>query len=126
MFGQKKILLVEDEADLVELVKNRLHTNNYEVTIAQDGQEALDIIEKDNFDLIILDIMLPKINGFEVCKSLKENPAHKNIPVIMFTARADQESQDKSFDLGADAYIIKPFEPTVLLYKIKNLLEKKS
>ncbi|NQT94853.1 MAG: response regulator [Candidatus Omnitrophica bacterium] len=118
----KKILLVDDETDMVDIVKLRLEANGYEVITAYDGQEALDKAKTESPDLIILDLMLPKIDGYKVCRLLKFDQKYKSIPIIMFTARVQDEDKKMGEEVGADAYITKPFEPQVLLSKIKELL----
>jgi len=124
MIKKKKILLVDDEEDMVFAVKKQLEANKYEVTTAGDGQEALDKARSENPDLIILDIMLPKIYGYKVCRMLKFDEKYKKIPIILFSSRAQQEDQEIGLEVGADAYITKPFDPKVLLSKIKELLGK--
>jgi len=121
----KRILLVEDEAQLVEMVKMRLEASGYEVISARDGQEALDKARKDNPNLIILDLMLPKIDGYKVCRMLKFDEKYKSIPIIMFSARAQEQDRQMGMQVGADAYISKPFEPKALIEKIEELLGKK-
>lgn len=118
----KKILVVDDEAMIREMVKARLEANNYEVITAADGQEALDKARKENPDLIILDLMLPKIDGFRVCGLLKVDARYRNIPVIMFTARAQDSDMQLGKEVGADAYVTKPFDSKILLGKIEELL----
>lgn len=120
---KKRILLVDDETDLVETVKFRLESNNYEVLTAYNGQEGLDKARKEKPDLIILDLMLPKIDGYKVCRMLKFDEKYKNIPIILFTARAQDSDKKLGEEVGADAYISKPFEPAALLEKVKTLLE---
>lgn len=119
----KKILLAEDEKDLVEVVKLRLEANNYEVIAAYDGEEALSKAHKLMPDLIILDLMLPKMDGYKVRGLLKKNARYANIPIIMFTARGQKNDEELGREMGADAYIIKPFEPQALLSKIQELLK---
>ncbi len=119
---KKRILMVEDETQLVEMVRLRLETNNYEILTAYDGMEALEKVKKERPDLIILDLMLPKIDGYKVCSLLKTDPKYNKIPIIILTARAQKEEIDLGKDLGADAYITKPFESEFLLEKIKELL----
>ena len=121
--GKKKILLVEDESVLLNMVKMRLEANNYEVISAFDGQEGLEKARKERPDLIILDLMLPKLDGYKVCRMLKFDEKYKKIPIIMFTARAQQSDEEMGFEVGANAYITKPFEPQVLLAKIKELIK---
>ena len=119
----KKILLVDDEAELVEMMKMRLEANNYEVITGYDGQEALEKARREKPDLLILDLMLPKMDGYKVCGLLKKDARYSRIPIIMFTARAQEEDKKAGEEAGADAYITKPFEPKVLLEKIKELLK---
>jgi len=121
---KKRILVVEDEQDMVFALKLQLQANGYEVSTAFDGQEALDKARKEEPSLIILDLMIPKIEGYKVCRMLKFDEKYKDIPIIMFTARANKEDEDLGYEVGADAYITKPFEPTVLLEKIKELLKE--
>ncbi|HDP16406.1 MAG TPA: response regulator [Candidatus Omnitrophica bacterium] len=121
--SNKKILLVDDEEDIVHLVEFRLKAAGYEVISALDGQSGLDKARKENPDLIILDLMLPKIDGYKVCRMLKFDEKYKHIPVIMFTARAQDNDKKTGGEVGADAYVIKPFEPQALLGKIKELLK---
>jgi DNA-binding response OmpR family regulator len=119
---KRRILLVDDEKDLVETVKFRLEANDYDVIIAYDGQEGLDKARKEKPDLIILDLMLPKIDGYKVCRMLKFDEKYKKIPIALFTARAQESDQNMGKEVGADAYITKPFEPQALLDTIKKLL----
>ena len=121
--NKKRILVVDDEVDLVNLVKMRLEANGYEAVGAYDGQEGLDKAKKEKPDLVILDLMLPKMDGYKVCRMLKFDEKYKKIPIIMFTARAQESDKKMGEEVGADAYITKPFEPEVLLTKIKELLE---
>ncbi len=120
----KKILLVDDEKDLVKTVTFRLKNGGYEVIAAYDGQEALQKARKENPDLIILDLMLPKMDGHKVCALLKGDARYNKIPIIMFTAKAQEEDMKLAKEVGADAYITKPFEPQVLLAKIQELLKR--
>ncbi|MDD4909722.1 MAG: response regulator [Candidatus Omnitrophica bacterium] len=121
--SKKRILVIEDEAQMVEMVKMRLEANGYDVLAAYDGEEGLDKARKERPDLIILDLMLPKIDGYKVCGLLKKDARYSKIPIIMFTARAQEEDVNLGRELGADAYITKPFEPQVLLSKIQELLK---
>jgi len=121
--ANKKILIVDDEAQLVDMVKMRLEANNYDVIVAYDGQEGLDKARKEKPDLIILDLMLPKMDGYKVCRMLKFDEKYKSIPIIMFTARAQEEDEKVSMEVGANAYVTKPFEPKVLLDKIQELIQ---
>lgn len=120
----KRILVVDDETQLVEMLKLRLEANNYQVLCAYDGQEALDKARREKPDLIILDLMLPKIDGYKVCRMLKFDEKYKNIPIVLFTARAQEEDVKLGAEVGAEAYITKPFDPPALLAKIKELLKE--
>ena len=118
----KRILLVDDEPELVEMVKMRLEAGGYEVITAYDGQEALDKAHKENPDLMLLDLMLPKIDGYKVCRMLKFDERYKHILIIIFTARTQKSDEGMAKEVGSDAYVVKPFEPQVLMGKIKELL----
>lgn len=119
-----KILLVEDEQVIAKMVKARLETNNYEVLVAIDGAEGLEKARKENPDLIILDLMLPKMDGYKVCGLLKGDSRYAKIPIMMFTARAQESDVNLGKEVGADAYIAKPFKAEELLVKIAELLKK--
>lgn len=121
---KKKILIVDDESQLVDMVKMRLEASDYEVITAYDGKEGLDKARGERPDLIILDLMLPKMNGYEVCQLLKFDQKYKDIPIILFTARTQEGDKKTGFEVGADAYITKPFESQVLLGKIRELLKE--
>jgi two-component system alkaline phosphatase synthesis response regulator PhoP len=118
----KRILIVDDEVQLVEMVKMRLEAAGYEIISAYDGQEGFDKAKRDKPDLIILDLMLPKMDGYKVCGLLKNDARYSNIPIIMFTARVREEDERLGRDLGAEEYVTKPFDPKILLSKIKELL----
>ena len=118
----KKILATEDSPTILAMMKEFLASEGYDVITAVDGQEALDKAKKEKPDLIILDLMLPKIDGYKVCGLLKKDSRYSKIPIIMFTARAQDSDKELGKEMGADAYITKPFEPAVLLGKIKELI----
>ena len=121
-----KILVIDDEVQLVEMVQMRLEAAGYEVVTANDGQEGLEKAKSIEPDLILCDVMMPKMDGYKVCGLLKNDSRYSKIPLILFTARAQQDDQDVGDEVGADAYITKPFEPVVLLAKIEELLGKSS
>jgi len=125
MADAKRILLVDDEPDIIKTVQVRLEKNGYAVITAIDGQDALAKARSENPDLIILDLMLPKLNGYQVCRMLKFDEQYKKIPIIIFTARTQDQDKQTSQEVGADAYISKPFESSVLLEKIETLLNIK-
>jgi CheY-like chemotaxis protein len=122
---KKRILIVEDQAFIVNMLKMRLEANNYEVITAVDGQEGLEKSQKENPSLIILDVMLPKISGYRICQLLKADPKYNTIPIIISSGRTPQEIRKVSQEIGADAWVSKPFEAEALLLKIKELLEKR-
>jgi len=118
----KKILVVDDEAQLTEMVKLRLEAAGYSVSCAYDGVEGLEKAKKEKPDLIILDLMLPKMDGYKVCGLLKNDARYNKIPIVMFTARAQEEDIGLGRELGAEAYVTKPFDHKILLGKIRELL----
>ncbi len=122
--GKKRILLVDDEPALLELMKIRLEAGGYEIISASDGQQALDLARKEMPGLIILDLMLPKVDGYKVCRLLKSDDKYKKIPILLFTARAQESDKELGKEAGADGYIVKPFEPSALLAKIKECLKE--
>jgi len=121
---KKRILVVDDEIELVEMLTIRLEANDYEVFVAYDGQGGLDKARTLKPDLIILDLMLPKLDGYKVCRMLKFDEKYKQIPIILFTARAQESDVKLGQEVGADAYLTKPFEPDILLGKIAELLKQ--
>ena len=120
-----KILVADDNRNIVELVKMEFEILDYDVVTAFDGEDALKKIEKENPDLLILDVMMPKMNGFDVCMKLRDNPKYQNIPIIMLTAKSQEKDKFWGRQVGADEYITKPFEPEVLEQVVHNLLEQK-
>ena len=119
----KKILIVDDEVDLIETLAFRLEANGYDVAMAFDGQEGYDRARKERPDLIILDLMLPKMDGYKVCGLLKADARYSKIPIIIFTARAQESDRKMGEEAGCDAYVTKPFDPPALLAKIKELIK---
>ncbi len=121
---KKKILIIDDEQDLVDFVKLRLEANNYLVVAASDGKEGLSVCARENPDLVLLDILIPKIDGFKVCQALKKAPSTAGIPIIMLTAKDRTEDVKLAKEAGVDGYIIKPFDSATLLLSIKDQLDK--
>lgn len=117
----QKILVVEDDSDIQELLLNFLKEAGYDVTVANDGVEALSVFTDNQFDLILLDIMLPKIDGFGVCELIRKQ---SQIPIIMLTALSGEEEQIRGLDLQVDDYITKPFSMPVLVRKIAAVLRR--
>ena len=119
---KKKILIVEDEETLLRLESNMLTLYGYEVKGVIDGQAALDVVATMKPNLVLLDIMLPKIDGFEVCRQIKANEATRHIPVIMLTGKKSKEDLVKGEQAGADGYITKPFKSAMVIETIQRFL----
>lgn len=117
----KKILLAEDNDNLRELSADFLIANGYEVTACEDGLMAWEAVQENRYDLIFLDVMMPEMDGFELCKKIREI---ESVPIIFLTAKVAEEDQLHGFNIGADDYIIKPFSLPVLLAKVKVILER--
>ncbi|MDG7052538.1 MAG: PleD family two-component system response regulator [Wolbachia endosymbiont of Alcedoecus sp.] len=120
-----KILVVDDVLSNVKLLEARLKAEYYTVIVAHDGKEAIDLVAKQQPDIILLDIMMPKINGFEVCKSLKSDPLTTHIPIIMVTALHDTHDRVQGINAGADDFLTKPIDETALSARIKSLMRLK-
>ena len=119
----KKILIIDDDPHIVKLLQSRLKVNRYEVITALDGEAGLEKARNEKPDLILLDLMLPKLSGYKLCRMLKFDEKYKHIPVVVFTARAQESDKKLGFEVGADAYITKPFKAEVLLGKIREILK---
>ncbi len=109
MGARIKVLLVDDEPSLRKVVKKRLELAQYDVAVAADGYEALQYLREERPDVIVLDVMMPRLNGFEVCARLKQDPQYRTIPVVMLTARAHARDEQLARECGADGYVRKPF-----------------
>jgi len=119
------ILVVDDNHENLKVVGNFLKEKDYKIAMATDGKSALKILETNNIDLILLDIMMPEMDGFEVCRRLKEDPAKKDIPIIFLTARSESEDIVKGFQMGGVDYITKPFNKEELFARVHNHLQLK-
>ncbi|PEA89625.1 response regulator transcription factor [Bacillus thuringiensis] len=117
----KTVLLVEDERRLREIVSDYFRNEGFEVIEAEDGKKALELFAEHEIDLIMLDIMLPEIDGWSVCRRIRKESA---VPIIMLTARSDEDDTLLGFELGADEYVTKPFSPKVLVARAKTLLKR--
>lgn len=122
--AKKKILIVEDEESLLKLESILLTSKGYDVRGVANGQEALDALQEEHPDLVLLDIMLPEIDGFEVCQRIKSNPDTKDIPVIMLTAKKSREDMARGEKVGADWYITKPFKSAMVIETIQRFLTR--
>jgi len=118
----KRIVLADDEEDIKTVITMFLQSEGYEVITAFDGLDALEKIQTEKPDLILLDIMMPVLDGYEVCKRLKANKQTAHIPILMLSAAAHTESINRAMNAGAKDYIVKPFEPEGLLEKIREVL----
>lgn len=120
---KKRILVVDDEPSILETIKFHLELSDYNVVSASDGMEALKIARSENPDLILLDLMLPRMDGYKVCKMLKMDKRYKNIPVIMLTAKAGSVDEVEGYQSGADAYIKKPFDLEELSNVVRDMID---
>jgi DNA-binding response OmpR family regulator len=120
-----RILVVEDEESLLKLESILLGSRGYLVTGVKDGLAALQALAENSFDLVLLDIMMPGIDGFEVCRRIRENPQTREIPVVMLTAKKSAVDQARGFEMGADAYLTKPFKSIKVMDMIEGLLAKR-
>jgi two-component system phosphate regulon response regulator PhoB len=124
--SKETILVVDDEEDIVELVSYNLSREGYHVLSSLTGEEGLDSLREKLPDLVILDLMLPGLDGLEVCKQIRADTRTSHIPIIMLTAKADEADQVTGLEVGADDYIPKPFSPRVLLARVKTVLRRKA
>jgi len=120
----KKILIIEDDKDIIELVRHYLEKENFVLKDSADGFSGLKKAKAENFDLVILDIMLPEMDGLEVCKELRADPKTSSTPVIMLTAKGEETDKIVGLEIGADDYLTKPFSPRELVARIKALLRR--
>jgi DNA-binding response OmpR family regulator len=121
----KKILVVDDEPDVLSLLTVMLKAQGYEVVTAADGQEALEKARNVEPDLILLDIMLPKLDGYKVARMLKFDEKYNHIPIIMLTAKIQEKDKQMGLEMGANEYVTKPFDTTLLIEKVKEVLARK-
>lgn len=122
MVTKHKILIVDDEPSIVKMVGKRLEVEGFDVLVAMDGQEGLLKAQTESPDLIVLDLMLPKLNGYEVCTLLKQDARYQKIPIMLFTAKAQARDEQLGKECGANAYMRKPFQGKELVDTIRGLL----
>lgn len=122
--SKPKILVVDDENHILELVKFNLEKEGYQTVLAHDGLEAFESVKREKPDLIVLDVMLPKMDGFEVCRMIQKETELGDIPIIMLTARSEEIDKILGLEIGADDYITKPFSPRELLARVKARLRR--
>ena len=121
---KENILVVDDEEDILSLVEYNLDKNDFSATCVATGEDALRVSKTMAPDLVILDLMLPSVDGLEVCKVMKRDPSTKHIPIIMLTAKGEESDVVKGLELGADDYVTKPFSPNILIARVKAVLRR--
>ena len=124
--SNERILVVDDEEDILELVRYNLAKEGYHVTGALTGEDALKKALSENFDLIVLDLMLPGIDGLEVAKRLKKSPKTEQVPIVMLSAKGEEADIVTGLELGADDYITKPFSPRIMIARVRTVLRRKT
>jgi len=121
---QKKILVADDNENIREALTYLLEDEGYQLWLAKDGAETIKRVKEFRPDILFLDIMMPEINGYDVCRAIKSDPDLKDTYIIMLTAKGQVAEQERGKEVGADEYIVKPFSPMEILTKIKNILDK--
>jgi len=124
--SRERILVVEDEPDIASLLEYNLGREGYSVSVVSDGEEAVDRIVAEAPDLVLLDLMLPGLDGLEVCRRIKQDPATRNVPIIMVTAKGEESDLVLGLGLGADDYVTKPFSPKEVLARVRAVLRRVS
>lgn len=117
-----KILIIEDEKDIRQLITFTLQYAGYEVVSGKDGQEAVELVQKEMPDLILMDVRMPRLDGYEACRIIKADETTKHIPVAFLSAKGQDAEIEKGFEAGASEYLLKPFTPTELIERVKSLL----
>lgn len=120
----RRVVIADDEPNLVLPLEYMLKREGYEVTVARDGQEALEAIARVDPHLVLLDVMMPRKSGFDVCQMLRADEAHRDLRIMLLTAKGRDDDVAKGLALGADAYVVKPFSPRELLQQVRELLER--
>ncbi len=124
--AREHILVIEDEVDILELIRYNLSREGYRVAVQPTGESGLKAAKAEIPDLVVLDLMLPEIDGLEVCKVLKGDPKTSHVPIVMLTAKGEESDIVTGLEVGADDYIIKPFSPKVLIARVRAILRRKS
>lgn len=121
---QPNVLIVEDEPPLVELLSYNLEKEGFRISIARDGDEALLAVEERRPDLVLLDWMLPYVSGIEICRRIRRNPETRDLPIILLTARGEEDDRVRGLEAGADDYVVKPFSPSELIARVRAVLRR--
>jgi len=121
---KKRILIVDDEKDILELVSYNLGKEGFDVSVSATGEDALHLIKKGKYDLIILDLMLPGLQGMELCRTIRNDPKISYLPIIMLTAKGEEVDKILGLEMGADDYVTKPFSPRELVARVKAVLRR--
>jgi len=121
---RETVLVVEDEEDILEVIRYNLQREGYRVSGVRDGEEGLDRIRRENPNLVLLDLMLPGVDGLEICRRIKKDPVTRMIPIIMVTAKGEESDVVLGLGLGADDYVVKPFSPRELVARVKAVLRR--
>lgn len=121
---QPNVLIVEDEPPLVELLSYNLEKAGFQIHIARDGEEALLAVEERKPDIILLDWMLPYVSGIEICRRIRRNPETRDVPIIILTARGEEDDRIRGLEAGADDYVVKPFSPSELVARVRAVLRR--
>jgi two-component system phosphate regulon response regulator PhoB len=124
--AHENILVIEDEEDILELIQYNLSKDGFRIETALSGEEGLKKLRKDSADLVLLDLMLPGMDGFDVCRAMKKNDKMQHIPIVILTAKGEESDIVTGLELGADDYIVKPFSPKILAARLKTVLRRKS
>ncbi len=123
--SRARVLIVEDESDIANLIHFHLSKEGYAATIAPNGRRALELVEQERPELVILDIMLPDLDGLEVCRKIKRDPVSQRVPILMVSARGEESDIVVGLELGAEDYVTKPFSPRVLMARVKAVLRRR-
>ena len=121
---ENSILIIEDEPDIAEIVRYNLEQAGFEATVTEDGETGLALAREHPPALVVLDLMLPGVDGLDVCKTLKQDAATRDVPVLMLTARKDEVDRIVGLELGADDYVVKPFSPRELVLRVRAILRR--
>jgi two-component system alkaline phosphatase synthesis response regulator PhoP len=119
------ILVIEDDEDIQMLVRHNLEKERFKVSVAGTGEDGMNLLRKETFDCLLLDLMLPGIDGLEICRLMKKNPKMQHVPIVMVTAKGEEADIVAGLELGADDYIVKPFSPRILVARLRSVLRRK-